>query len=365
MPTSATAAVLSEPHGRFELRQVEIDDPRDDEILVATEASGICHTDVMAQDMLAPPMVLGHEGTGIVLRVGKAVSRVKPGDRVVVSYPWCGECPECRSGHAYRCDLVLPIAFAGSRLDGSKPIRLDGQPISSAFFQQSSFASHAITLERDVVVVDAALAPPLRAAIPCGIQTGAGAIINSMKVGRGASLAVFGTGAVGLSAVMAAKLVGATPIITVDVVASRLELARELGATHTIDARGGEVAAQIRQILPRGMQYAFDTTSNDAMLDAAIESLSMGGECGFVNAPRHGDKYPFNPIGLFMKAATLRGIIQGSALPAEFLPRLIGWQREGLFPYERLIRTYDFADINQAFADAAAGVAIKPVLLMS
>ena len=120
MTTKTTAAVLDEPHGRFVLKQVELDDPRDDEILVVVEASGVCHTDVVAQDRFTPPMVLGHEGTGVVQAIGSGVSRVRPGDRVVVSYPWCGDCTECLTGHAYRCEHVLRIAFGGSRLDGSK-----------------------------------------------------------------------------------------------------------------------------------------------------------------------------------------------------------------------------------------------------
>lgn len=364
MPTAATAAVLDEPDGEFVLRDVELDDPREDEILVAIEASGVCRTDVLARNMLTPPMVLGHEGTGTVQAVGSGVRRVKPGDRVVISYPWCGTCHECETGHAYRCELVLAIAFGGSRLDGSKPISANGVPISSAFFQQSSFATHAVTLERDVVPVGTDQRAEMLAAIPCGVQTGAGAILNSMQVGKGDSLAVFGVGSVGMSAVLAATLVEASPVIAIDVVAARLRLALELGASHAIDARRGDVVERIKEIAPRGVRYSFDTTGDEQALDAAIESLAMGGECGIVTVPHHGEKFSFTPMGIFRRTATLRGIIQGSALPNKFLPKLIEWQQEGRFPYERLITTYDFADINKAFEDSAAGRAIKPVLIM-
>ena len=367
MPTTATAAVLYEANGQFTLQKVELDDPRSDEILVRIEASGVCHTDMMARSMLEPPMVLGHEGTGVVEAVGSSVTRIKTGDRVVISYPWCGACHECVTAHAYRCERrqgVLPIAFAGSRLDGSKPISLDGRPISSAFFQQSSFASHAITLERDVVPVSHDHPAEMMAAIPCGIQTGAGAVLNSMKVGVQDAFAVFGTGAVGLSAVMAGHLIGVSPLIAVDVVDERLNLALELGATHAMNAKEGDVVARIKDIAPRGVNFSFDTTGNEQVLADAIDCLAMGGECGIVTVPHHGDKFPFTPRGLFTRTATLRGIIQGSALPNIFLPKLIALQQRGRFPYERLIKTYDFADINQAFKDSEAGRTIKPVLKM-
>lgn len=364
MPTAATAAVLAEPDGEFVLKEVHLDDPREDEILVKIEACGVCHTDVKAQHRLTPPMVLGHEGTGTVQAIGSRVSRVTVGDRVVISYPWCGECHECSSGHAYRCEQVIPIAFGGSRLDGSRPISDNGTPISSAFFQQSSFATHAITLERDVVPVGNEHRAEMLAAIPCGVQTGAGAVLNSMAVDKGESLSVFGVGSVGLSAVMAAKLIGASPIIAIDLIESRLQVALELGATHTIDANEGDLAERVLEIAPRGVRYAFDTTEDEHVLDDAIGSLAMGGECGFVTAPNHGEQYLFNPVGIFRRAATLRGIIQGSAIANDFLPKLIAWQQEGRFPYERLITTYAFADINQAIEDAEAGRAIKPVLMM-
>ncbi len=364
MPTTATAAVLHELNGQFLLQEVELDDPRSDEILVRIEASGVCHTDMMARGMLQPPMVLGHEGTGIVEAIGSGVTRIKIGDRVVISYPWCGTCHECVTAHGYRCEHVLPIAFGGGRLDGSKTISLDGKPISSAFFQQSSFATHAITLERDVVPVSHTHPTEMMAAIPCGIQTGAGAVLNSMKVGAQDAFAVFGTGAVGLSAVMAGRLAGASPLIAIDVVEERLNLAFELGATHAINAKEGEVVAQLKEIAPRGVNFAFNTTDNEQVLDDAIECLAMGGECAIVTAPKDGEKYLFNPVGIFARTATLRGIIQGSALPNIFLPKLIELQQQGRFPYERLIKTYEFADINQAFEDSHAGRTIKPILKM-
>jgi aryl-alcohol dehydrogenase len=365
MITTATAAIVREPHGQFSFETIEFDDLRSDEILVRNEASGICHTDIIAENLMSLPAVLGHEGTGVVEAVGSAVNRVKPGDRVIVSYPWCGTCHQCMEGYPYFCDHHMPLGFGGTRLDGSHTITLGGEPISSAFFQQSSFASHSITLERNVVPVNDDHPPEMLAAIPCGVQTGAGSILNTLKVGAKDSLVVFGAGAVGLSAVMAGRLAGASPLIAVDIVEDRLNLALELGATHALNAKEGDIAARIREIAPRGVDVSFETSANEQALNDAIACLATGGQCGMVIAPHFGEKYPFSPTEVFKRAANLRGIIQGSSVPNTFLPKLIELNQQGRFPYDRLITSYDFEDINKAFEDAKANRVIKPVLKMS
>ncbi|HHJ15640.1 MAG TPA: NAD(P)-dependent alcohol dehydrogenase [Gammaproteobacteria bacterium] len=365
MVTTATAAVVHEPQGTFTLQQVELDDLRPDEVLVRNQASGICHTDLVAQRMMTLPAVMGHEGAGVVEAVGRSVQRVRPGDRVIVSYPWCGACPQCMEGKPYYCSEHMPLGFGGTRLDGSGTMKHNGSQLSGAFFQQSSFATHSITPERDVVPVRDDCAAERLAALPCGVQTGAGSILNTFRVGARDSLVVFGAGGVGLSAVMAARLVGAAPLVVVDIIPERLELALELGATHVLDARNGPVAEQISEILPQGADYTYETSGNEQALEDAIASLKTGGQCGIVIAPHFGEKYPFSPTEVFKRAACLRGIIQGSSVPNTFLPRLLELNRAGRFPYERLIRTYAFEDINQAVEDFNVGRAIKPVLLMS
>jgi len=365
MTTKATAAVIHEPHGQFSFETVELGDLRSDEILVRIEASGICHTDMLAQGITPLPAVLGHEGAGVVEAVGSGIVRVRVGDRVIISYPWCGTCPNCVEGRAYICEHLFPLSFGGARLDGSQTITVNGKAISSAFFQQSSFATHAITLDRDVVPVTSDQLPELLAAIPCGVQTGAGSILNTLKVGPKDSLVVFGVGAVGLSAVMAGHLAGASPLIAVDVVEERLNLALELGATHALNAKDGSTAGRIRDIVPQGVKFSLETSSDEQAFSDAIECLGIGGQCGIVTTPHLDEKFPFSPFGLFVKGASLRGIIQGSSLPNTFLPKLIELNQQGRFPYERLITTYDFTDINKAFEDAKNGRAIKPVLKMS
>lgn len=362
MTIKAVAAVLRQPDGLFSIDPIELDELRPDEVLVRNQASGICHTDALARHRLRLPAVLGHEGAGVVEAIGSAVTCVRVGDRVVVSYPWCGACMPCHRGEPFLCGKHMELAFAGSRLDGSYTIKLDSAPISSAFFQQSSFATRSIALERAVVPVVSDLPSTLLAAIPCGVQTGAGAILNTLRVSAQEGLAVFGVGAVGMSAVMAGRLCGAWPLIAVDIVPERLALARELGATHVIDASAGPVAGHVREIAPEGITVSLETSGSSQALEDAIAALTAGGRCGMVIAPHLGQKYPFSPTEIFTRAAHLIGIIQGSAVPREFLRTLLRLQRQGRFPFEQLVRVYELLQINEAFADAAASRAIKPVL---
>jgi len=365
MTTTATAAVVHKPHGEFTFEEIELDDLRPDEILVRNEACGICHTDFVAQDIMPLPGVLGHEGAGIVEAVGAGVSGISLGDRIIASYPSCGTCQGCSAGQPFHCDSHIPLGFEGTRLDKSHTIKLNGQAISGAFFQQSSFSTHSIVVERNVVPIKEDHRAEMLAAIPCGVQTGAGAVLNSFQLGPQESIAIFGAGTVGLSAVMAAKLSGAFPIIAIDIVESRLALALDLGATHVINAKAGEVTRRIKDIVAAGVSYTLETSGNEQALNDAIAAIATGGDCGMVIAPHFGQKYPFSPTEVFKRAANLRGIIQGSSVPATFLPKLLELNKQGRFPFERLIKTYDFSDINQAVSETKAGIAIKPVLTFS
>jgi len=362
--TQASAAVLRQPDGRFSIETVELDELRRDEVLVRNEASGICHTDLLARERVPLPTVLGHEGAGVVEAVGAAVTGVRVGDRVVISYPWCGVCDHCDTGRPYLCAHHMQLAFSGARLDGSRSIKLGDRPISGAFFQQSSFATRCIAPERSVVPVRADLPSRLGAAIPCGVQTGAGAVLNSLQVSASQGLAVFGVGAVGLSAILAGRLVGAFPLIAIDVLPDRLALARELGASHALDARAGSVAGQIRDIARGGVEFTLETSGNEQALEDAIASLASGGACGMVIAPHLGKKYPFSPSEVFVRAARLTGIIQGSAVPRQFLRKLLELHERGRFPFDSMVKYYDFSAINEAIADTLAGRTIKPVLEM-
>ncbi len=364
MTTEATAAVLHEVGGEFRLQDVSLGDLHADEALVRVQASGICHTDISSQGLMQLPAVLGHEGAGIVEDIGSGVTSLKPGDRVVISYGFCNNCPNCHEGRPFICDNSVQTNFGGSRLDGSHTMTLDGKPITASFFQQSSFATRVITQARNTVRIEADIQPHLLAPLGCGIMTGAGAVLNTLEVPAGNSFVVFGAGAVGLSAVMAARISGAFPIIAVDVKPARLELAEELGATHCIDASDGDTVARIQEITGRGAAFCLETSGNEAALNNAIDCLMMAGQCGMVTVPHYGEKYPFTPFGVFVKAASLQGIFFGSTVPNTFLRQILDFHQQGLFPYDRLIKTYPFADINRAMEETHSGDVIKPVLLM-
>jgi aryl-alcohol dehydrogenase len=359
----STAAVVYEAGGPYTLESVELDNLRADEVLVRIEAAGVCHTDANMQFLLQMPAVVGHEGAGVVEEVGASVDYVKPGDRVILSWPACGTCPNCLSGRRYICDNAFPLLFGGRRLDGSQTIKLNGDWISGAFFQQSSFASYAIAPANSLVRVEDDTPPEILAALPCGVMTGAGAVLNALAVGPQDNFVVFGAGGVGLSAVMAAHLAGADPIVAVDVSAERLSLALDLGATHVLNAAMDDVVERLKEIAPGGVRYAFDTSSAVGSWTAALTSLRSGGTFG-VAAPPLAGQFGVHPDVMLSKGLRIQYIMGGSAIPRLFLPKLIKWYKEGRFPVDRLVKTFAFADVNAAFVAAHGGQAVKPVLLM-
>ena len=357
------AALLSAPDAPFEMCSAELADPRPDEVVVRIAACGVCHTDAEARTLVPTPSVLGHEGAGIVELVGSEVRGFRAGDRVVMSYPSCGRCERCSKGRPFHCESGIDLSFGGHRADGSMPITLDGNPLASAFFQQSAFADYALVPSRSLVRIHDDIDAPwsILAALPCGILTGAGAVLEAFGVGPADSIAVFGAGAVGLAAVMAASMVGVSHIIAVDVAADRLALALELGAHQTLDANEGSVAARIREATPSGVRYALDTAGRGDTWRDAVESLGIGGQFGIVTEI---PAFPFRPEELFLKAGSLRSILLGEAVPSVLIPKLLEWRAAGRFPVDRLVTAFPFERINDAFASSAAGQAIKPVLEM-
>ncbi len=363
------AAVVRDKGGPFQIETLTVDEPRDDEVLVRIVATGMCHTDIVIRDQVYPvplPIVLGHEGAGIVERVGSAVRKVAPGDHVVLSFMSCGHCARCAMGQPAYCERGHPLCFGGTREDGSTAMR-DGrlEPVHDHFFGQSSFGTYALANERTVVKVPKDLPLERLGPLGCGIQTGAGSIMNALKIGAGASFAAFGSGSVGLSAVMAARIVGATTIIAVDVVASRLALAKELGATHTVNAADADPVSEIGGITNGGVDFTLESTGCPEVVRQAIDVLGTRGTCGIVGAAPIGTTASFDMGGLMSPGKSIRGIIQGDSVPELFIPQLIELHRQGRFPFDRLLKFYSFDDINQAAADSEAGTTIKPVLRMA
>jgi len=347
-----------------ELAELELEEPRAGEMRVRLVATGLCHTDLHAHDgRLAPlPIVLGHEGAGVVEALGDGVVGFAVGDHVVLSGSSCGACPSCAASLPSYCDTAMPRIFGGGRLDGSMALKAGEEPIHSHFFGQSSFASHAIVPERTAVKVPADLPLAKLAPLGCGILTGAGAVLYSLSLQAGQSLAVFGTGGVGLSAVMAARLAGAGRIVAIDLSDERLELARELGATDCLRGDEPDLALKIRVMSGRGVDASLNTTTVPAVFDAAMDCLAMRGTAAFVTAPR-GDWAP-KMFAMLSGGRSLKGVLGGDADPHSFIPLLIDHWREGRFPFDRLLTAYPFAEIARAFDDARAGRVIKPVLLM-
>jgi aryl-alcohol dehydrogenase len=360
----ATSAVLSSASGPFELLDVELDDPRDDEVLVRIAGTGICHSDLVHRSGLLPlmgPTVLGHEGSGVVEQVGAQVTGVKPGDRVVASYASCGRCKHCLRGAPQYCAQFYPLNLAGCRPDGSITTHdLNGNPIAASFFGQSSFSSHALVNERNLVVVNNDSLPlELLGPFGCGFQTGAGAVVNTLGVRAGSSLLVMGCGGVGMAAVMAGAVAGCRAIIGVDVHANRLELALKLGATHAINA--AEVPSVLEAVLTAlggPVDFSLDTSGVGAR--TAVDAIGPGGRAALVAAGM-GELTLEGTSILFGK--TVCGLFEGDSVPQNFLPELFALATKGDFPFMELTRTYPLSEINTAVADQESGRTIKAILV--
>lgn len=360
-------AALARENKRFEMEEVRLDDPRHDEVVVRIVAVGICHTDLAVRDGHIPlplPAILGHEGAGIVERVGSSVTSVVPGDHVVISYGSCGACGSCDRDRPFECDSFVPCNVGGGRLDGSRTAWRGDEPLTAGFFAQSSFATHALTLERNVVKVEKDLPFHLLAPLGCGVQTGAGAVLNALRAGSGESICVFGAGAVGLSAVMAAAAVACDPIIVVDIHPARLELARSLGATHIIDARTQDPVAQVRAITGEGTRHAVEATGVPRVMRQAYEALSRTGTVIVLGVAPPGATIELDAAGI-LNGKTVRGAIEGESVPSTFLPELLDLYRAGRFPIDRLVTCYPFDEINRAAQAAETGEAVKPVLMLA
>ena len=365
-PTPATAAVLRARGTPYALEAVTLAAPGPGQVLVEIRACGICHTDVGVQNYeqgLPLPQVLGHEGAGVVLAVGEGVTNVERGDHVVLSYASCGHCGNCADDHPQYCSQFMLLNYAGLLSDGRVPMQGADGAVYGGFFGQSSFATHAIAYARNTVKIPADLDFALAAPFGCGMQTGAGTVYNSLAPKAGQSLAVFGTGSVGLAALMAAVDSGCSPVIAVDINQDRIDLAMQLGAGHGILSDPAHLAADLRAILPNGVDFIVDTTGIAAIIRAGTEALATRGQLAVLAVTPPGTEVSINP-NLLLGGKAIRGAVEGDADPQTFIPELIERHRAGRFPHDRLITTYPFSAINEAVADMRAGRVVKPVLVM-
>ncbi len=376
----ATAAVVRQAGGPFLLEGVDVEDPRPDEVLVRIVASGICHTDVAVRDQtvaLPLPMVLGHEGSGVVEAVGSGIEHVRPGDHVVLSGDSCGHCRNCHQGRPSYCDAFVESNLTGLRRDGTSPIHralpasgetsgeTSGDALRGRFVGQSSFATWSLAPGRSVIPVPRDLPLALLGPLGCGLTTGVGTVMNALRPPPGSRLVVFGAGTVGLAAVMGAVLSGCETIIAVDPLASRLDMARALGATHTVDPHQQDPVETVQALTAGGADFSVECSGVPAVVRQAVDCLGRPGLCAQVGATPAGAEVALSMdhIGY---GRGIRGVVMGDSAPQTFVPYLAALYRSGRLPYDRFVRFYDFEDINQAVHDSAVtGEVIKPILRMA
>jgi aryl-alcohol dehydrogenase len=362
-----TAAVVEERDGPFHLEELEVDEPGPGDVLVRIVASGVCHTDAVAVHGDVPhplPGVLGHEGAGVVEAVGPGVEGIREGDRVVIGWPWCGSCRSCLDGQPRYCLHIGQLAFGGVRLDGTNAYhRLDGSPIAGHFFGQSSFATHSLTRANALVPVPPDTPLELLGPLACGLSTGAGAVLNVLRPGPGASLVVYGVGSVGLAAVMAARLSPATTIVAVDRLPARLRMAKELGATDVVNAAETDPVKAVQEICGGLADFSLDCTGSMVALRQAADSVGIRGVCGLIGAGPAGAEFVLEHLTTLWGKRIL-GILGGEGRSTVLIGALIELNRQGRFPFERLVTRFPLERINDAFEAAHAGGVLKPVLDM-
>ncbi|MDR3209348.1 MAG: NAD(P)-dependent alcohol dehydrogenase [Oscillospiraceae bacterium] len=359
-------AAVTREKGKFALETVELAAPKTGEVLVRLVATGICHTDTAVLNQFLPvtfPMVLGHEGVGIVEETGDGVLDLAPGDHVIMTFPSCGVCDHCKEGHPYACDDNFTMFFGGNYRDGTKRMKtLDGLDVG-VLFGQSSFATYAVADARNTIKVDPEVDLKALCSLGCGIQTGAGAVLNRMAPRPGSAIAIFGLGAVGLAGVMAAKIAGCSTIIGVHSRRGR-DLGLEFGATHVIDSRTEDVTARIREITGgKGVNYALEATGVPEIMIKMLDSMAKEGLAvtvsvtGDIEVPIKLEPHIMNP------SVTLAGCVEGASNPKVFIPELVKFYKEGRLPVDRLNKYYKFEEIEQAMEDSHKGLTVKPILV--
>jgi len=328
------AAIVRQAGGPFSLEQVVADVPRDNEVLVKIKAVGICHSDISCRDQVFPaklPQVFGHEGAGVVVQVGEKVSRLQAGDHVVLTFNSCGSCANCRADMPAYCYDFDQLNASGGRVDGSSALSVpkmssnsgeaDSETISSHFFGQSSFAEYSVVNEQNAVKIDKEIDLTIAAPFGCAVQTGAGCVINTLKPKKNQSLLVIGAGSVGLSAIMAAKLVDGLTIIATDLHDHRLALAKTFGASYVINAHSQNVKEMVHDICPYGVDFSIECSGVASVQEMALSVLNNRGTCALLGVPGMGARYDV-PCYEINTGRTVKGVVAGDSNPQEFLDTL-------------------------------------------
>lgn len=357
------AAVAHEKGQPLQIEEVELRQPKGTEVLIKMVACGVCHTDEVAmnQEIAVPfPAVLGHEGSGVVEAIGDLVTEFSVGDHVVLTFGSCGSCEFCLSGKPYVCTKMTGLNFGGT-LQAGQHTMCQHDTVVSSFFCQSAFATYAIADSSNTIKVDKEVDLALLGPLGCGIQTGAGTVFNCLQPEFGSSIVVFGCGGVGLSAIMAAKIMNCHQIIAVDIFEDKLSLAKELGATHTINSFVvKDVVEKIKKITQGGANYAVETTGVPLVVNQALYGLKSLGKMAVLGVAGEVTLNLYE--ALMAERKSMIGVIEGNSNPKLFIPKLIAYYKKGLFPIDKLMTFYSFDEINQAFEDTKKGKVIKPII---
>ncbi|KAJ5120857.1 uncharacterized protein N7515_010245 [Penicillium bovifimosum] len=375
---TGNAIVAREPsqpgvvHWSFE--QVEVASPGDDEILVEMYAAGICHTDIVLSSVPAGtmgidyPKVVGHEGAGVAKAVGKNVKSVAVGDPILLSFYYCSTCQQCEASHPSYCDSFNSKNYLGQQ--GTMKSKTGDEQIWAQFFGQSSFAQYSTVKEASVVnakdLIKDISELKLFAPLGCGFQTGSGAILNITQAGPKDVVLITGLGAVGMGALMTAKIAKCKTIIAVDRVQSRIDLAKTLGATHTIntsDADFSTLDLAVRDLLPGGVSIAIDTTGVPAVIEQSIQSTHARGKTVLIGVPPMDYMLNIHATTHISSGRAVLGCIEGDSDPRVAIPQMIQWYRDGIFPIDKFVEYFDAEDYSKALDSLKEGSVVKPVLI--
>jgi NDMA-dependent alcohol dehydrogenase len=355
------AAVLWEPGSALSVEAVDLDAPHHGEVLVQVMAAGVCHSDLhpaRGDWATRTPLVLGHEGAGVVCDVGPGVTRLRKGDHVVFCWaPACGECPFCREGRGVLCDRLDRTTYRNKLPSGETRLRARNQDVNH-FISTACFAEYAVVAEEGAIRVDEDVPFDALATLGCAVVTGVGAALHAARVTAGSTVVVVGAGGVGLNVIQGARIANAARIIAADVKAAPLQLAREFGATDTIGDPGAKLSSAVRDLTKgRGADYVFDTVGAPPTIDQALASARKGGTVVLTGLSRVDATAPITTFPFVMQEKRLIGSVYGSGSPADDIPKLVSLYRDGQLKLRELVtRTYALTSINDAL-DALANSA--------
>lgn len=358
------AALLREFGKPLEITDVDLAAPQAGEVLVSIKATGVCHSDLSIQQGRIPypiPCVVGHEAAGVIEEVGAGVTSVAPGDHVVVMWtPMCGHCYFCRRGQTYLCDSGQVLGLMD---DGTTRLSVGGEMIFHGI-NSATFAEQTILRETSVVKIPESIPFEIAAVIGCGVLTGVGAAIHTANVQPGDAVVVLGCGGVGINAIQGARLAGAHPIIAIDTMTTKLDMAQRFGATHTIDATAGDPLTRVHELTDaRGADVAFEVVGNTALQRQVFELTRRGGKCILVGVAPLGDEVSFPATMLTLHEKIVSGCYYGSCDPKRDIPRFLRLWQGGKLDLEGLVsQKLELDEVNQAFEDMESGKVIRTVL---